>query len=278
MMDDINKQTDKFKRIIDKRDLVEVNIIRVAKQGKQSLRFIIKELLKKHDAEHMGEDVFSSLIELVFNAIKANYKYLFVRQEIKSLLKHEQIEDTAQELNKIVKNEERLTKYIEKLDMKEIQRRVRMTLSGEESVTKIKDDAQKENRELTEEEKKKIQEALKTAKLAQKENIKVYLRISGDDSSLIIDVINTAPIFPRDLKRIKEKRESYREYKERGEEHNFYIENIDESESAGFGAAMIDARLYALDIIPSRHYDIWGYKDKTAVTITFPLKNKMNIE
>jgi hypothetical protein len=270
-MDDINRQEDKFKKIIDQRDLIEVNIIRVAKQGKQSLRFIVKELLKKHGAEHMGEDVFSSLIELIFNAIKANYKYLFVREEIKKILQDEGVKNINEELNRIVKDEDELEKYINLIDMMEVQRKVRATLTGEESVTKIKDDAAKENRDLNDEEKKRISDALKTAKHAQKENIKVYLRISGDDRSLIIDVINTAPIFPSDLKRIREKRESFRQYKERGEEHNFYIENIDDTESAGFGAAMIDARLYALDIIPYKHYDIWGYKDKTAVTITFPL-------
>lgn len=271
-MDDIN--TGKFKRIIDQRDLVEVNIIRVAKQGKQSLRFIVKELLKKHGAEHLGDDVFSSLIELIFNAIKANYKFLFVREEVKRILKENDCDDINEELNKIVKDEELLTDYISKIDMNEIQRKVRATLSAEENVTKIKDDAKKEERDLTEEEKTEINNALKVAKKAQKENIKVYLRISGDDNSLIIDVINTAPIFPKDLARIRQKRESYKQYKDKGEEHNFYIENIDETESAGFGAAMIDARLYALDIIPSKHYDIWGYKDKTAVTITFPLKRK----
>jgi hypothetical protein len=271
-MDDINRQEDKFKRIIDQRDLIEVNIIRVAKQGKQSLRFIVKELLKKHGAEQMGEDVFSSLIELIFNAIKANYKYLFVREEIKNILRNEGVKHINEELSNIVKDEEKLQHYIRKIDMKEVLRKVRATLNGEESVTKIKEDAANENRDLTDEEKRRINEALRTAKLAQKENIKVYLRISGDDRSLIIDVINTAPIFQSDLKRIREKRESFRQYKERGEEHNFYIENIDDTESAGFGAAMIDARLYALDIIPYRHYDIWGYKDKTAVTITFPLK------
>jgi len=220
----------------------------------------------------MGEDVFSSLIEVIFNAIKANYRYLFIREEIKVLLKKEGVSDIRKELEKIVRDEELILKYVEKIDMNEIQRKVRTTLSAEESVTKIKDDALKGNRDLTVEEKNKIKEALRIAKIAQKENIKVYLRISGDDTSLIIDVINTAPIFPKDLERIREKRESFKKYKERGEEHNFYIENIDETESAGFGAAMIDARLYALNIIPSKHYDIWGYKDKTAVTITFPLK------
>lgn len=271
-MDDINK--DKFKKILDKRDLVEVNIIRVAKQGKQSLRFIIQELLRKHDAEYLNEDVFSSLIELIFNAIKANYKYLFIREEIKKILKNNGIEQINMEVAKIVKSEGLFKNYLNQIDMKEVQRKVRLTLNGEETVSRIREEALNENREVTEDEKRQIFNYLRIAKMAQKENIKVYLRISGDDESLIIDVINTSPILNEDLERIKQKRESYKEYKDRGEEYNFYIHNIDETESAGFGAAMIDARLYAMNVKPDHHYDIWGYKDKTAVTITFPLKKQ----
>lgn len=268
----ISKQErEKIRRIVEKSDLVEVNVIRVARKGKASIRAAIEELLSKFGADFMAEDVFASVIELVFNAIKANYRYLYIRDAIRRMLIEEEIANPEQILEDMVVEQEKLIDAIAKIDMSEVQRRVRSALSDEESITKVKERAAREQRALTPMERSRIAAALNAARHAKREGLKVYLRMAAHDDSLIIDVVNTAPIFPDDLKRIHEKRESFRKYRERGEEQNFYIENIDETQSAGFGAAMIDARLYNLDIIPQRNFDIWGYNDKTNVSITFPL-------
>ncbi len=265
---DESKIEKRVRELLQNDNLLRFNILRIAKKGKHGLSFIIDEILRKYNAKELKDDVFAILCELIFNAIKANYKFILVKDRLSEYLKEN---ETDKSIDEIFSEPELLEKYLDKIDLESIQQQVREILSGEEAVTKIQEKAHKEGRKLSIDERKEIRRKLSTMFEARKRNINVYLSFNFDDDSLIIDVINTAPIFQRDLERIKDKRSKFRKYYDEDRQQDFYVENLDETESAGFGAAMIDARFLENGIDPSENFEIWGFQNKTAITINFPL-------
>jgi hypothetical protein len=137
---------------------------------------------------------------------------------------------------------------------------VREILDEESKLLTIKNTAYLEKREYTAREKEIISGLDKINSIRKKikeRNIKIMLRIQADSDYMYIDVTNTAPILTRDIKRIHEKRDEHRRYRDEGREHEFFIDNIDTSESGfGLGYAKIDAILNS-----------WGITNIMAITI-----------
>ncbi len=104
-----------------------------------------------------------------------------------------------------------------------------------------------------------------TKKLKQydiRSNLKIELR----DDYIYIEITNTAPILSHDLQRIYAKREEYRRYKEEGREYEFFINNIDTSDSGfGLGYAKIDSYLYNLGIDPEKAVTVISINNTTAM-------------
>ncbi len=262
-------ENDKIKTEIETGQNIAVNVRRLASKGKESVKYIIGEILKKHDAIDLLDEIFVTVTELVFNAIKANYKYIITMDALAHLINKTK---AAHTIKQIMQNNTLYNAYIKKLDMQKINDNVKDIFEKEEKAGKIISKAQDEKRELTDQEKAEIKDKMKMMKIAQQKEIKVYLNFNFEENDVIIDIVNDAPISEQDLERIQEKRESYAKYHKQGREHEFFIENIDTAESAGLGLAMIDARLYNQNIDPLKSFHIFGIGKKTCLTLTYPLK------
>ncbi len=262
-------ENDKIRTEIETGQNIAVNIRRLASKGKESVKYIIGEILKKHDAKDLLDEIFVTVTELVFNAIKANYKYIITLDALEHLVKKT---NAAHTTTQIMQNKTLYNAYIKKLDMNLINGQVRRMFKQEEEAGKIITKAQEEGRELNETEKSEIKNKMKMMLRAQQKGIKIYLNFNFEENDVIIDIVNDAPITEEALERIKEKRETFAEYYKQGKEQDFFIENLDTAESAGLGLAMIDSRLYKQGIEPLKSFNIFGIGNKTCLTLTYPLK------
>ena len=210
-------------------------------------------------------ELFACVDELIKNAVKANYKFLLVREQIADRLREQWPEkshaDIDEDIRDVIKTPESFNDFAgEVLDQHDISARVREILNQESKLLGIKNRAYAENRHYTEDEIAMLRGLDKINEIRKKireQDIRILLRIQADDDFLYIEITNTAPILAKDLVRIHEKRDEYRRYKDEGREHEFFIHNIDTSESGfGLGYAKIDSILAD-----------WGLADERAITI-----------
>jgi len=100
----------------------------------------------------------------------------------------------------------------------------------------------------------------------KKNDIQILLKIDLRDDYIYIEITNTAPILSHDLQRIYDKREEYRKYKNENRENEFFINNIDTSDSGfGLGYAKIDSYLYNLGIEPDKAVTVISINNTTAM-------------
>lgn len=213
----------------------------------------------------LSSELFACVDELIKNAVKANYKFLLIRERIFEQYRQTWPDKSDAEIdtdiNDIVKFPESFNHLAEDILAREnLSETVRAILNEESRLLTIKNRAYAEKRGYTEDEKTVIRGLTHIAAIRQKikdKDIRVLLRIMTDDHYIYIDITNTAPILSRDLQRIHDKRDEHLRCKQEGREHEFFINNIDTSESGfGLGYAKIDVIL-----------NNWGLENEQAVTI-----------
>jgi hypothetical protein len=224
-----------------------------------------KRFLARNGLEVLTDELFACVDELIKNAVKSNYKFLLLRERISEKFLQlwpekspEEIEEDISDLIKIPESFNRIAEEI--LKSQDISSIVREILDEESKLLAIRNKAYLEKRDYTVQEKAIISGLDKINGIRKKikeRDIKIMLRIQADSDYIYIDVTNTAPILMRDINRIHEKRQEHRRYRDEGREHQFFIDNIDTSESGfGLGYAKIDAILNS-----------WGITNIMAITI-----------
>jgi hypothetical protein len=210
-------------------------------------------------------ELFACVDELIKNAVKANYKFLLLREQIagtfRTLWPDKSHADIDEDIRDVIKAPESFNRIAGEILMKhDISTTVREILNQESKLLGIKNRAYAESRAYTDDELSVIRGLDKINDIRKKlkeHDIRILLRIQADEDFLYIEITNTAPILSKDLVRIHEKRDEHRRYKDEGREHEFFIDNIDTSESGfGLGYAKIDAILAD-----------WGLADERAITI-----------
>lgn len=237
-------------------------------------------ILSSAGLEVMKSDLFACVDELIKNAVKANYKYILLRNRISQKLLQLRPDRSPEEINQnidsLMKHAENYNRMAEEILRKEdLSAIVREILNQESRLLTIKNRASRENRQYTREEEREIL-GLDMIRDVQKQikerDIKIILRIQADDDFMYIEVTNTAPILTRDINRIHEKRDEHRRYREEGREHEFFVDNIDTSESGfGLGYAKIDVILYNLGVTSERAITIIS-SINTTVMLTLPME------
>jgi hypothetical protein len=229
--------------------------------------------------EGMTSDLFSCVDELIKNAVKANYKYILLRDRILTKLGQlrpdKSPEEISQNIDSLMKHPENFNRMAEDILKKEdLSAIVREILNEESRLLSIKNSAYLENRRQTAEEQKEILRLTMLRdmhKQIRDQGIKIILCIQADEDFMYIEVTNTAPILTRDINRIHEKRDEHRRYRDEGREHEFFVDNIDTSESGfGLGYAKIDVILYNLGVTGERAITIIS-SINTTVMLTLPM-------
>ncbi len=226
--------------------------------------------------EVLMDDIYSCVDELIKNAVKANYKFLLILDKITEKLKakHPEIgeNDIRKEVLDLIKDRQAYDALAAEIIAREnISDTVRTVLNEEGKYLSIKNRVYDEEREYTEAEKKTISSLknfIKMRKELRDRNIKILLKIEMGEDFIYLEITNTAPILTQDLNRIYEKRDEYREYRLEGREYEFFINNIDTSDSGfGLGYAKIDSYLANLGLVPENSITIISANNTTALLV-----------
>lgn len=229
----------------------------------------------------ISEQLFPCIDELIKNAIKANYKFILIMDKLREQVKKEkpgiQGPEFSKEILAILHNKERFEKMAAPIvEHESLSTEVRTILNEEAANIKIRDKMYNEHRAMTEQEIATIEglRYLTTIKTKLKNSrIKIILKIESDGEFIFIEVTNTAPILANDLRRIHEKRDEFRTYLDEGREHEFFIFNMDTSDSGfGLGYATIDSILKSIGLDPYNTIQILAASD-TTVILSFPISH-----
>lgn len=250
-----------------------------SKKARDQIFGIGLKFAKEAGIPEVTEDLFACVDELIKNAVKANYKFLLVVEKIAEKLQKKYPGKTPEQIKQqifdILKDRQTYDRMASEIISNEyISDKVREILSQEGKYLSIRNRAYAEKRDYTEEEKKKIAglvEFLDIRRQLREKDIKIILKIEGNEDFIYIEVTNTAPIMTHDLNRIYEKRDEYKIYREKGREQEFFINNIDTSDSGfGLGYATIDSFLANLGLNPENSITIISANNTTAM-LTIPI-------
>lgn len=241
-------------------------------------------IFKAADVEYYLDDIGACVDELIKNAVKANYKHLLVVEALQRQFQLQYKDKTEAQVQEYIKDIlkdkiqfDTLASIV--LKKENIAQKVREILNQEGVFLNIKNKAASENRSLTNDDLQAIKKLKLLVELQQKlkqYDIKIILKIELRDNYIYIEITNTAPILSQDLQRIYTKREEYRKYKEEGREHEFFIHNIDTSDSGfGLGYAKIDSYLYNLGIDPDNAVTVISINNTTAM-LSIPVESLKN--
>lgn len=227
------------------------------------------------------DDVFACGDELVKNAVKANYKFLLIKDSLYQQFRrqypeksHEEVEEYLDNLLKDKTQFDTLADIIRKKE--DISGRVRHILNQEAIFLSTKNKAYRDGYEISKEELDSIDgidDFQKIRKQMADENIRIILKMQYEPEFIYMEVTNTAPILTHDLNRIHQKRDEYRQYRDEDREFEFFINNIDTSDSGfGLGYAKIDSFLSNLGLDPDTSVTIISSNNTTAL-LTIPVKS-----
>jgi hypothetical protein len=256
------------KKLSEENKTITCDLLSLNTFGKKRLNYIITYVLKKNNLESYVDDIYSSLLELAFNALKANYTYMIVLEIIKDIMPEEY---KKLKTKSVLEVPTLFNKYSELSNSDAVIYQVKKAIAEEGKIIRIYDKAEKENRSFTEVEKIEIENRLSISRRTKNQNIKITLKIVKASNYLIFDMINDAPITDTGLTRIQQKRDTFKKYYDDDRIAEFYMENLDETESAGYGVAMIDLRLREMGLAAQEHFKILQINHKTCTEITLPL-------
>lgn len=248
-------------------------------KAKADIRQYIETNLAKYGVGSFTENVLTCVDELVKNAVKANYKYVLIRETLEEKFKEalgrgEPGLGGVASMTDLLNDRELYDKFAEEYtDLEGISARVRKALTQESKIINLKTKAGRESRKYTEQEIVQILECkdlIDIQNKVKKYKVRVQIRMNEFWGSLNIEIMNNAPILKRDLDRIHAKRREFKSYADRGEEMNFFIENMDNADGgAGLGYATIDSGLRDMDMDP---FDVISIISVTNTTILMGFK------
>ncbi len=250
-----------------------------SRKARDQIVNIGKKFAKDAGITEMMGDIFACVDELIKNAVKANYKFLLVVERISENLKNQYQglgpQDVQKHIFAILKDKQTYDRMASEIISQDyISEKVRKILNQEGKYLNIRNRAYAENREYSEDEKRTIStltDFLHMRRQLKEKDIKILLKIEGNDDFVYIEVTNTAPIMTHDLNRIYEKRDEYKNYREQGREQNFFINNIDTTDSGfGLGYATIDSFLSNMGLNPESSITIISANNTTAM-LSIPL-------
>lgn len=237
-------------------NIFEANIIGLTSLNKKHIRCFIKEFLKKNGVEKHESDIIESIFELIYNGIRANYMHIYTLAILQK--KFPAFADFILDGGYLI-DPEMMLAYMNTRHSAEVSDNVKEIIKLEGALLKEIDsghidDISKYKR-------------LHVFKDIMHKKINISLILERQNERFFFSVVNETRISIIGLNRIREKREKFRKYYNEGRVQDFYAENIDKLESAGFGATLIDLRLLNAGYEPYEHFTVHADVTKTYATI-----------
>ena len=266
---EVNSQSsfDDIKKVVSKigKEVIEFNIIWLNFITRKKIIFLISEILKKYNIEKYNDDIAYILMELISNGIKARYLHIITLKNLypsynQKIDKEEYFNDNEimiqySDLFKEEKNKEKLKKLIK------LEKSLINDMDENNNINILEDERYKELLSFRENDKNKF-------------IIKLIIEIKKNN--IEFSIINDSPLIMINKTRIDSKRLTFKEYYNKGMTENFFMEQLDNSESAGFGLALCDLRLYNNGLNPHEHLKIYDENNKTYSKLILPIKQTFN--
>jgi hypothetical protein len=250
-----------------------------SRKAREQIISSAKEIFREAGAESAADDIFSCIDELIKNAVKANYKFVFILKCLAERLRQEDLSSTEsvinERMNSIIKDKPRYDAIAAEITANsDVSKCVRNVLNEESVLIRLKNKTFVEKRDYTDDERAKIEglRDLQDMRIElDKRNMKVRIIMEKDDAFIYIEVTNNAPIMDKDLSRIYDKREEYKVFRDEGREQEFFLNNLDTSDSGfGLGYATIDSFLGAMGLDPFKSIQIIAASN-TTVILSLPI-------
>ncbi len=251
-----------------------------SKRTREDLLKIGEYLFETAGIKNVFREVYSCVDELIKNAVKANYKYLLIIDQLEKKLKKENPDFSDEKIKDmvelIVKNKSEYDREAEKiLKIEKISNFVREVLNEEAIQIRIKNKIYDQKRDYTDEEFNTLKGLKKINMIRhemKKRSIDVLVKYDLDEDYIYIEVTNTSPILETDLRRIYAKRDEFKLCVEENRQQEFFLNNLDTSESGfGLGYATIDSYLSDIGLVPYNTIQIIAAMD-TTVILSLPIE------
>lgn len=235
----------------------------LTKVGRAQLREILTEFFLREnlDRAHILA-IHYAIVEIVFNALKANIKFVAFREEIRKQL----------DRFEITQIEDLLQLFVQERSLREFMAVRVLPQVLKSQVQKIFDLEEKYRSGMGQKlSPEQIELIRRFRKLIRRIDAEVNLTITPSVDSIRIRCANNVPMLQRDLERIEASRRRHQQLQAEGRGGEFFeYENMDTTESAGFGIAMVDQGFYHFGLDPFEHMKINALDRETVVELVYP--------
>ncbi len=216
-----------------KKSPIKFNITWLNNTAKHRISFILEEILKKYNISRYKDDCIYIIMELISNAIKARYLHIITINKLISKFPDFLVK---------IDNGEYFNDY-------EIMGEYSNIIKDKESLKELKEFIKLENKLIKDIDNNIKIDKNKYSKLLlcscdEKKKLTINLIIRLNKNNIELEIVNDAPLTMISRTRIDSKRLTFKEYYMQNLIENFITEQLDNTESAGFGLALCDLRLF----------------------------------
>ncbi|WP_295157546.1 hypothetical protein [uncultured Brachyspira sp.] len=244
---------------------IKFNIIWLDDNSKHKISFILEEILKKYNIIKYKNDCLYIIMELISNAVKARYMHIIA---VKTLI------EKFPEFSEKIKNNEYFDDYDIMSEYSNIIKDKKYTSQLKEFI-KLENKLIKDINNNIEIDKDKYSKLLCDYEIKNKLEIKLIIQLNKNN--IEFDIINDAPLTMIGRTRIDSKRLIFKEYYNKNLIEKFFTEQLDNTESAGFGLALCDLRLLNQNLEPYEHLKIYDENYKTHSKLILPIKKLFSL-
>ncbi len=262
----IEESTNKLETVLEqlrKKNLSVMKINALTRIGREELLTITNGIFQEFqlNPEYLY-NIFSAIVEVIFNGLKANYKFLTFKDEIKERLTNLPFSGDTEELLRIIFEIDTLREFLNRYVVPDkMKKRVHYLMKTDEKKRLGADD-------LTEEDHKTIELVRATF---EREKMHVHFTIAVAPAQIAFSVVNNSPILKKDAVRIERSRNAHAALAANGESARYFSpEYIDTTESAGMGIAMADEVYYDLGLNPLEWFTLQTNSRNTSAILRFP--------
>lgn len=259
-------EKDKVLKAVEKLQRDRIVIFRInalTRIGREELMSIFARLFEEFQLNPaLLFNLYSAVVEVIFNAIKANAKHIIFKSEVKMKLMKQKFDD-IDTLLRIIFREEVLRDFMTRHIIPEkLKKRVNTILQIEEKKRTGK------NQLLTDRDLELLREF---KQLIEAEEVMIHFTIAMTDDRITFNVVNDIPILAKDMARIEQSRATHKKLYDEGRSTDYFgPDYIDLTESAGFGIAMADEIYYEMGLDPLKHFSITASEGATRAVMYFP--------
>ena len=271
--------TENQKKIRTKKEILE-NIDKISERKSfnfelkgltRTTRDLLSELIdrvlahNKIDNPEAGFHIFSSMMEILLNALKGNIRFVIYKDEL--LKKLDGGKPGEKEAEQLVKTILTTASLREAMDRYVIPEKLKTSV---QTILRLEEKLRVKKLQLNDDEEELLN---RIRELLEKGDYRICMKIVVTPKDISIRIHNNVPIMLDDQDRIMTSRRVHHQLFLEGRSGDFFRpEYLDEKESAGLGIAMVDEGYYNLGLNPIDLFSVTTSSKSTTIYMKYPVK------